>query len=146
MTPVTGSLTLSSNQLIASVVAGLLSATNRTTTLRRSEGMEDTQTVERRFACMVDDLNNGESMTVPGDIAVALFRNEEGQFFATADICTHEEWSLGSDSDLEGDEVICPLHMARFNIRNGAPLCFPATVALKTFDVEVDADKVYIIH
>ncbi|GAB26348.1 p-cumate dioxygenase ferredoxin subunit [Gordonia polyisoprenivorans NBRC 16320 = JCM 10675] len=108
--------------------------------------MEDTQTVERRFACMVDDLHNGESMTVPGDIAVALFRNEEGQFFATADICTHEEWSLGSDSDLEGDEVICPLHMARFDIRSGAPLCFPATVALRTFDVEVDDDKVYIFH
>ncbi|WP_280763392.1 non-heme iron oxygenase ferredoxin subunit [Prescottella agglutinans] len=94
---------------------------------------------------MVDDLGHGESMTVPGDVAVALYRNDFGDFYATADICTHEEWSLGSDSDLEGNEVICPLHMARFDITSGKPLCFPATIALTTFDVEIQDGKVYIL-
>ncbi|GAC49352.1 non-heme iron oxygenase ferredoxin subunit [Gordonia aichiensis] len=108
--------------------------------------MENTQTVERRFACMVDDLDRGESMTVPGDINVALFRTESGEFFATADTCTHEEWSLGSDSDLEGEEVVCPLHMARFSVRDGRALCFPATTALTTFGVEIEDDRVYIVR
>src|SRR5574340_830635 len=102
--------------------------------------MESTQTINRRFACMADDLVNGESMTVPGNVPVALFRNAEGEFYATADTCTHEDWSLGADSDLEGNEVICPLHMARFDIRSGKPLCFPATIALTTFEVELDDD------
>ena len=84
-------------------------------------------------------------MTVSGDMPIALYRNEDGEFFATADTCTHEEWSLGSDSDLDGNEVLCPLHMARFDIRTGKPLCFPATVALKTFGVEIEDDKVYIL-
>lgn len=84
-------------------------------------------------------------MTVPGDVAVALYRNDVGEFYATADICTHEEWSLGSDSDLEGNEVTCPLHMARFDITSGKALCFPASVALTTFEVEVHDGKVYIL-
>jgi nitrite reductase/ring-hydroxylating ferredoxin subunit len=107
--------------------------------------MDGTQTLNRRFACAVDDLANGESMTVPGDVPVALFRNDEGEFFATADTCTHEDWSLGEDSDLEGDEVVCPLHMARFDIRSGQPLCLPATAALTTFEVQVEDGKVYVV-
>lgn len=110
--------------------------------------MESVQMVDLRFACNVGDLAPGESMTVPGDgdgtVAVALFRNDEGDYHATADTCTHEDWSLGEDSDLEGDEVVCPLHMARFDIRSGEALCFPATIALQTFEVVVDEGKVYV--
>lgn len=84
-------------------------------------------------------------MTVPGDVTIALFRNDKGDYFATADTCTHEEWSLGADSDLEGNEVVCPLHMARFDIRSGEALCFPATIALQTFGVVVDDGKVYVL-
>lgn len=94
----------------------------------------------------MDDLEKGESMTVEGDVPIALFRNEEGEFFATADTCTHEDWSLGEGGDLEGNEVVCPLHMARYDIRSGEALCFPATIALATFEVEVDDDgSVYVI-
>lgn len=96
--------------------------------------------MERLFACVADDLAPGSSMTIKGDPAVALFRNDAGQFFATADNCTHEDWSLGEDSDLDDNEVTCPLHMARFDIKTGAALCLPATIALRTFEVEVDSD------
>ena len=103
-------------------------------------GMESARTMERRYACAADELAPGTSMTIKGDPQVALFRNAGGEYFATADSCTHEQWSLGEDSDLEGSEVLCPLHMARFDLRTGKPLCFPATVALLTYVVEVDAD------
>jgi nitrite reductase/ring-hydroxylating ferredoxin subunit len=111
--------------------------------------MNDATTVQRRFACAEGDLGPAESMTVPpgddGGVAIALYRNEEGVYFATADTCTHEDWSLGEDSDLEGNEVVCPLHLARFDITSGAALCFPATVALKTFGVVVDEGKIYVL-
>lgn len=80
-----------------------------------------------------------------GGVAIAVFRNEDGELFATADTCTHEEWSLGEDSDLEGNEVVCPLHMARFDITSGEALCFPATVALKTFEVVVEDGRVHVL-
>jgi nitrite reductase/ring-hydroxylating ferredoxin subunit len=102
--------------------------------------------MERRFACLASDLEPGSSMRLDWEPPVALFRNDEGEFYATADTCTHEQWSLGEDSDLEGNEVVCPLHMAHYDIRTGAALCFPATIALQTFAVEIDADeKVYVL-
>lgn len=107
--------------------------------------MEGTTTMNRRFACTTGDLDPGEAMTIPGDVKIALYRTEDDEFFATADSCTHEEWSLGEDSDVEGDEVVCPLHMARFDLRTGEPRCFPATVALKTYEVEVDGGDIYVI-
>lgn len=87
----------------------------------------------------------GSSMTLAWDPPVALFRDADGGFYATSDTCTHEKWSLGEDGDLEGNEVTCPLHMARFDIRSGEALCLPATVALQTFPVEVDEEMVYVL-
>jgi len=106
--------------------------------------MESATAVERLYAGEVGDLEPGESCTVPGDVPIALFRNEAGEYFATADSCTHEEWSLGEDSDLEDNEVVCPLHLARFDIRTGEALCFPASIALRTYAVEVEDGKVYV--
>jgi nitrite reductase/ring-hydroxylating ferredoxin subunit len=102
--------------------------------------------MQRRLAGGVDDIEPGTSITVDGAVPLALYRTEAGEFFASADSCTHEQWSLGEDSDLEGDEVICPLHMARFDLRTGKALCFPATVALQMYPVEVEDGSVFIIE
>jgi nitrite reductase/ring-hydroxylating ferredoxin subunit len=108
--------------------------------------MGSTETMERRFACHIGDLAPGTSMTVKGGQPLALFHTEDGQFFATDDSCSHEEWSLGEESDLDGNEVTCPLHMARFDVRTGKPLCFPATRALRTHEVEVaDTGEVFVL-
>jgi len=103
-------------------------------------------TMTRHLACSDGELQPGTSMTIAGSIRIALFRNETGEYFATADRCSHEEWSLGEDSDLEGNEVVCPLHMARFDIRTGQPLCLPAIEALRTFAVEIEDGNVYVVE
>jgi nitrite reductase/ring-hydroxylating ferredoxin subunit len=96
---------------------------------------------------MAGDLEHGTSMTLKGPVPIALFRNDDGEFYATADNCTHEKWSLGEDSDLEGNEVMCPLHMARYDIRTGEALCLPAITGLATYKVEVDPDgRVYVVR
>jgi nitrite reductase/ring-hydroxylating ferredoxin subunit len=103
--------------------------------------------MERVLACLASDVEKGSSQTLElAGRKVALFRNSDGNFFATQDSCTHEQWSLGEDSDLEGNQVTCPLHMACFDIRSGAALSLPATEALTTYPVDVDPDeKVYIV-
>jgi nitrite reductase/ring-hydroxylating ferredoxin subunit len=105
---------------------------------------ERQHTVERLFACRVEDLEPGSSTTIKGDVTIAVYRTESDRWFASDDSCTHEQWSLGSDSDLEGDEVVCPLHMARFDLATGKPLCFPATVALRMYDVVIEDGDVYV--
>jgi nitrite reductase/ring-hydroxylating ferredoxin subunit len=98
--------------------------------------------VARQFLCKVADLSDGEQLTVDLDPPVAVYR-VEGEFFATEDSCTHQEWSLGEEGVLEGYEVLCSLHMAKFDVRDGKALCLPATRALQTYPVEVVDEEVY---
>ena len=100
----------------------------------------------RHYACKDGELVPGASMVVTSGIRIALFRNDDGEYYATADRCTHEEWSLGEDSDLEGNEIVCPLHMARYDIRTGKALCLPATEPLQTFSVEIEDGAVYVVE
>ena len=51
--------------------------------------------------------------------------NVEGTFYCVADLCTHDDGPLG-DGALQGCEVECPRHGARFDVRTGAALCLPA--------------------
>lgn len=100
----------------------------------------------RVFACTAGDMEKESSMAVDaGDRKIALFRNADGEFYATADSCTHEQWSLGEDSDVEGNQVTCPLHLACFDIRDGSVLCLPATEPLASYEVEVEEDDVYVV-
>ena len=50
----------------------------------------------------------------------------------------------GVSLQIEEGEIVCPLHMARFDLRTGRPLCLPAMVALQTFAVEIDDGRVYV--
>ncbi|MFF3572721.1 non-heme iron oxygenase ferredoxin subunit [Nocardia jiangxiensis] len=104
----------------------------------------NTSSTERVFACEVDDLEDGDSMSVRADgEPVAVYRIGD-DFYATSDTCTHEQWSLGEEGDLDGFEITCTLHNARFDVRSGKALCFPATVDLVRYSTIVEGGKVYV--
>ena len=69
--------------------------------------------------------------------------NVEGQFFAVADLCTHDDGPLG-EGELDDHQIECPRHGARFDIRTGKALCLPAVVPVPTFPVEVRGDDIYV--
>jgi nitrite reductase/ring-hydroxylating ferredoxin subunit len=93
--------------------------------------------------CAVDELEPGEARQVDTTPPVAVF-NVDGEFFATADTCTHEESSL-ADGYIDGDQVECSWHFAKFCIRTGAVLSFPATVALRTYETVIDDGDVFVL-
>jgi nitrite reductase/ring-hydroxylating ferredoxin subunit len=66
-----------------------------------------------------------------------------GEFFALEDTCTHDQSSL-ADGYIDGDEVECAWHFAKFCIKTGEVLCLPATVSLKTFEVAIRDHEVYV--
>jgi nitrite reductase/ring-hydroxylating ferredoxin subunit len=99
--------------------------------------------VKRTFVCKADDIPDGGSRRVDTDPPIAVFRVGD-QFYATADSCTHEEWSLGEEGEVDGFEVTCSLHLACFDIRTGRALCLPATRALQTYPVIVENGDVYL--
>lgn len=69
------------------------------------------------------------------DVMIAVF-NIDGDFFAIEDNCTHDHLCL-TGGDIEGDEIICPHHGARFNIKTGAALTAPAYEETPTFPVQI---------
>ena len=100
--------------------------------------------MKRTFACKLADIPDGGAVRVDADPPVALFRVGE-RVYATADSCTHEEWSLGDEGEVDGFEVTCSLHLASFDIRTGRPLCLPATRPLPTYATVVEDGDVYLL-
>ena len=76
------------------------------------------------------------------DQAIAIF-HVSGEYFAMDDVCTHDGGPLAEGS-IEGEEIECPRHGARFNIRSGAALCLPATGAVTTYPVRIDGDEIQV--
>ncbi len=92
--------------------------------------------------CGVDDIADGCARQIKGEPPIAIFHVGE-EFFATDDTCTHAKFSL-ADGYVEGDEVVCALHEARFCLRTGRVLSPPATVALRTYPVRIEGGEVFI--
>lgn len=69
------------------------------------------------------------------DVMVAVF-NIDGEFYAIEDSCTHDHLCL-TGGEIEGEEITCPHHGARFNIKTGEALSAPAYEATSTFPVRV---------
>jgi len=90
-----------------------------------------------------DDLQDDEALGLEvGGTRIALYRSE-GEFFATANRCTHAE-AVMSEGFVEDGCIECPLHQARFDLRTGKALCAPATVDIRTYPVRREGDDVYI--
>jgi nitrite reductase/ring-hydroxylating ferredoxin subunit len=68
---------------------------------------------------------------------IALFRVGEA-FHALSDTCTHRGGPL-SEGTVEGAEVTCPWHGARFDIKTGAVLGPPAGREVRSYPVRVPA-------
>jgi 3-phenylpropionate/trans-cinnamate dioxygenase ferredoxin subunit len=84
----------------------------------------------------VDELETGGVIVVDVDgTEVAVF-NIDGEFYALADVCTHDGGTL-ADGTVEGHEIECPRHGARFDIRSGKVTAPPAYEDVTTYPVRV---------
>ncbi len=73
---------------------------------------------------------------------VALF-NVDGTYYAIEDACTHDGGPL-ADGELDGFEVECPRHGAKFDVRTGQALALPAVTPTRRYEVRVQSDEVQI--
>ncbi len=97
------------------------------------------------YLCQVDELPDNTVRKVDnsehGDIAVY---NLGGNFYATADLCTHATASL-AEGDIEDDLIVCPVHWGTFHIPTGEARDFPCEVNLKTYPVEQVHDELFAV-
>lgn len=90
-----------------------------------------------------DELKTGERLFVEiGDFKIVVF-NIGGFYFAIGDVCTHDDGPLG-DGDLDGFEVVCPRHGARFDLRDGKATRRPAIRPIPSYPVRVIDDCIEV--
>ena len=92
--------------------------------------------------CATAELLPGEfQVAFDGDTAIAVF-NIDGVLYAVEDICTHDGGELAG-GPVEGFEVECPRHGAKFDLRTGEALCAPAYVPIAKFPVRIEDGQVW---
>lgn len=69
--------------------------------------------------------------------------NVDGEIYAVANVCTHDDGPLGQGY-LLGDEIECPRHGARFNVRTGEVKSLPAIIPLPKFEVKIEGDDILV--
>lgn len=84
----------------------------------------------------IEDFPAGQVRVVDADGERVAVANVDGQLYAFEDRCSHDDAPLG-EGELEGCQVECPRHGARFDVRTGAALCMPAVVPIATYPVQV---------
>ena len=72
----------------------------------------------------------------------AIYRNSRGELHSTDGMCTHGNTHL-ADGLVKGDQIECPKHNGRFDIRDGSCKRSPVCVALKTHPVKEENGRLY---
>jgi len=77
-----------------------------------------------------------------GQHQIGLFKLSDG-FYAVSAWCSHQKATI-IHGDIEGYEIECPLHAARFDLRNGQHKCLPAVRPIKSYETKVEGGKILL--
>lgn len=98
----------------------------------------------RVFVCSVSELAPGSMKLIEREDGNITVYNVDGAFYATDDRCSHGLASL-CEGEIIGDEIECPMHFGSFRIATGEPVAAPCSVAIRTWPVTVEDDKVFLL-
>jgi 3-phenylpropionate/trans-cinnamate dioxygenase ferredoxin subunit len=100
--------------------------------------------------CPISDIPNGkrEVFDINGRW-VAIF-NVDNRYYAIEDVCTHDGNTLTEDAKgkpvpLDGYEIECPRHGARFDIRDGKVLSAPAVKDVRWYSVHIQDEQIQLL-
>lgn len=77
-----------------------------------------------------------------GEHSLVLF-HIAGEYSALENRCSHDDGPLG-EGLVYDCEVMCPRHGARFDLRTGKVLSFPAVADVAAYPVKVEDDKILV--
>jgi len=67
----------------------------------------------------------------------------DGAYFVTQDLCTHGPGSL-AEGYVDGNDIECPFHQGKFDIRTGRPSAAPCSEPLRIWTVHIIDGQVCI--
>ncbi len=88
-------------------------------------------------------LEDGHAISITvGRRMVAVARSGQ-EYFAIEDICTHDGAELIGGA-IEGAEIVCPRHGARFCLRTGRALTPPAYEPVRVFETRIEGGRLWV--
>tara|TARA_B100000686_G_C15843420_1_gene503742 strand:+ start:113 stop:424 length:312 start_codon:yes stop_codon:yes gene_type:complete len=95
------------------------------------------------FVCEKNELDLDDLMRFDyGNNTYCIYHINDG-FYATDGMCTHEDVHLEGGLIMD-NEIECPMHQGIFNIKTGKVIQDPPCDDLRTYQVKVENDKIYI--
>ena len=64
-------------------------------------------------------------------------------YYAVGDICSHAKEFL-DHGQIIGDQIECPKHGARFDVKSGAAMCLPAVTPVPSYRVEIKGEELWV--
>lgn len=96
--------------------------------------------------CNKDSLGDGDIMGFDHNDKEILIAKVQDKIYATDRICTHQYADLSSGFLSEEEKTVtCPLHLSAFKLENGIPQNPPAELPLKTYDVKIENNGIYVL-
>jgi 3-phenylpropionate/trans-cinnamate dioxygenase ferredoxin component len=89
------------------------------------------------------DLHSGEAISIPVDRRMIAVVRSGDEYFAIEDVCTHDGAEL-TGGEVEGAEIICPRHGARFCLRTGQALSPPAYEPVRVFETKITDGRLWV--
>lgn len=95
------------------------------------------------FVGLVSEIPPGKAKAIHLEkFKVAVF-NIDGKFYAIKDACPHAEYPLAKGV-LHGDVVACSSHNWQFNVKTGQCLRGNPDICIRTFEIEVRGDEIWV--
>jgi len=95
-------------------------------------------------ACAADAWAHEEALRFDqGGRTFVIIRSPEGSYFAIDGHCSHEKVHL-ADGIVDGHIIECPKHFGTFDYRTGEARVLPACIDLRSHEVKVEGNTVFI--
>ena len=91
----------------------------------------------------VDDVPPGTARVFEANGKRIAVCNVDGTIYAIDDVCTHDGGPLG-EGELEGEQIECPRHGARFDVKTGRALTLPAVRPVASYPVQVNDGEIAV--
>lgn len=93
----------------------------------------------------VEAIAEGQALSVLGSRSMIAVVRSEGAYFAIEDMCSHDGAEL-IGGEIDGTEIICPRHGARFCLRTGQALTPPAYDPVRIFPTKVENGRLWVLE
>jgi 3-phenylpropionate/trans-cinnamate dioxygenase ferredoxin component len=94
-------------------------------------------------AASLPELPPGSRLAVWVSGIRVMLANVGGTIFAVDEQCTHMQCSM-LNGPLQGTVLVCPCHLAAFDLSSGRVLKGPATVDLPTYQVKIEGRDIMV--